>query len=308
MEQLNSTLKSTVKLAGNPSDNTTAMISKINQLMAPPIPVTAENAHIRIMYLASDSINAHGGRFPPDELHKLVKLIPGTPVLVGHRRDRLPIARSFNADYATDDDGVNWVRSYFYWMKDAEGAETLRLNIDSGIYTDCSLCFSYSFPECSICGEDMRRCPHMPLQSKNTGSDSTAFYYYRGVNKVIEVSLVYRGANWDTRITGLSENKNQNSKGIILTTGSGYGGFNIGIRCGGSFPLPVNHHYSCTILTKHTECRRRDYVFVDCSAFLQVSDGIPYLLYIEDSPLKGIYRFSRVKSGNGYHLIIHRED
>jgi hypothetical protein len=53
------------------------------------------------------------------------------------------------------------------------------------------------FPECSICGKDIRACGHQPFQSYSIGDkkgDNVAHFNYRQIDRVLETSLVYRGA------------------------------------------------------------------------------------------------------------------
>ncbi|MBD3233143.1 MAG: hypothetical protein GF315_05410 [candidate division Zixibacteria bacterium] len=237
-------------------------------------------------------------------MRKLVELLPNSPVMVGHRRDKLPIARCFHSDLVTDGDGAEWVRAFIYWTKDTEGAETLRLNIDSGIYKECSLCFSYTTPECSRCGNDIRGCPHNPMTGAN-GDSSDPFYYYRGVNNVVEISLVYRGANFGTRITGLSDNNRYH--GIHLIADSRYGAFDICINTGDVGKPELERDYHCQVFEKHDSENRKMFCTVHCSSYVDITDGIPNMLFVEDSPLRGMYRFSRIKREGKYQLIIRRE-
>ncbi|MGH8016319.1 MAG: hypothetical protein ACREBV_09025, partial [Candidatus Zixiibacteriota bacterium] len=131
----------------------------------------------------------------------LASLLTDSPVLIGHRKDKLPIGRNFHS-VLINKDGRPWVKSYFYWLKSADGAESLKENIDGGIYKECSIGFTYFFPECSVCGEDIRRCDHQPLQKIiNGGAESVIHFNYRKIERVLETSLVYRGALPDTRVT-----------------------------------------------------------------------------------------------------------
>mgnify|MGYP001492291960 CR=1 FL=1 len=143
----------------NVSDDLTILI---NQNINPPEPVSACEIFVRAMYVVSDEINSFGGRFPADEHARLALLLIDSPVLVGHRKDKLPIGRNFYATHVVKD-GRQWIKCFFYWLKSSEGAESLRENIDGGIYKECSIGFTYLFPECSECGEDIRRCDHVPL-------------------------------------------------------------------------------------------------------------------------------------------------
>lgn len=167
-------------------------VELINTNINPPVPVEASDVIIRAMYIISDAVNSFGGRFDRADLPAIAKLFIDSPVLVGHDRSGLPVARNFWAE-AVEKGGRLWIKSYFYWLKQAEGALKLKLNIDSGIYKECSVSFTYSLPECSACGNDIRYCGH--LISKDI------FFYYRGVEKILETSLVYRGSIPGTSIT-----------------------------------------------------------------------------------------------------------
>ena len=183
----------------------------INQNIRPPEPVSASDIFVRAMYVVSDEINSFGGRFPADEHVRLAALLIDSPVLVGHRKDKLPIGRNFHTTHVTKD-GRQWIKCFFYWLKSTEGAESLRENIDGGIYKECSIGFTYLFPECSVCGEDIRRCDHEPLNKIATGGkESTVHFNYRKIERVLETSLVYRGALPDTSVTKeLHDSKNAN--------------------------------------------------------------------------------------------------
>ena len=178
------------------------LVPLINSHIKPPVPVEKNKIFIRAMFLVSDEVNSYGGCFPSDEHPKLASLLIDTPVLIGHKKDKLPIARNFKADLVTKD-GTHWIKAWFYWLKSSEKAFSLKENIDHGIYKECSIGFSFEFPECSICGEDMRRCQHIPFKSypDKEGKQVQAYFNYRKINKVLETSLVYRGATPNTSIS-----------------------------------------------------------------------------------------------------------
>ena len=125
------------------------MIDLINRNVSPPTAVGPEDVYVRAMYVVSEGVNSYGGCFPVDEHDRLVSLLTDSPVMIGHRRDKLPIARTFYATRVLRD-GEHWVKSYFYWLRSAEGTASLKENIDGGIYKECSLEFTYCLPECSI--------------------------------------------------------------------------------------------------------------------------------------------------------------
>ncbi len=184
-----------------PRPTAESLANEINQVIAPPVPVTAESIHIRAMEVVSDAINEHGGRFSADEFGKLCELIIDSPVLVAHNKRQLPVARNFKAEVIHRDDH-EWVKVWFYWPKDATGAEDLAARIDSGVLREVSIGFEFTRPECSVCGADMRTCDHQPFTDYQhpDGQTRTAHFIYRGLVRVLETSLVYRGATPGTRI------------------------------------------------------------------------------------------------------------
>jgi hypothetical protein len=174
---------------------------EINRVIRPPSEVSAEDIYVRAIYLVSDRVNSYGGRFPQDELENLCRLIIDSPVLVGHNKTGLPIARNFKAE-VINGESESWVKVWFYWLKKSEGSRALLANIDGGIYKEGSIGFIFSLPECSICGEDIRNCVHVPLKEYGpAGNQKLCHYNYRKIEKVLETSLVFRGANPDTRAT-----------------------------------------------------------------------------------------------------------
>ena len=175
----------------------TKLVGLINNNVNPPTPVSRDDVHIRALYIVSDEINSYGGCFPANEHTRLAELLVDSPVMVGHRKDRLPIGRNFHASVVRRGNR-SWVKSYFYWLKSAHGAENLRENIDGGIYKECSIAFTYCMPECSVCGRDIRVCPHEP--SRPDTDLPPCHFNYRHIERVLETSLVYRGAIPNTRI------------------------------------------------------------------------------------------------------------
>jgi len=181
------------------------LIELINDNINPPRLLTEQDVHIRAMHVVSDEVNSFGGRFAPDEHNVLAALLIDSPVLVGHRKDRLPIARTFHAENIMIE-GRPWVKSYFYWLSQAAGAETLRENLDGGVYKECSVGFTYRLPECSVCGQDIRTCEHQPLADYEIDGEAHCCHFnYRQIDRVLETSLVYRGAVPNTAVVKASE-------------------------------------------------------------------------------------------------------
>jgi hypothetical protein len=170
------------------------LVLLINSRIKPPQPVSKEAIFIRTMFLVSDQVNSYGGRFPLEELQQLATLVIDSPVMVGHTKEKLPIARNFKAE-VVQRNGRNWVKVWFYWLRSSRDALSLKENIDHGIYKECSLGFVFEFPECSICGQDMRKCPHVPFKTYEIhDGEKEAYFNYRNIVRVLETSLVYRGA------------------------------------------------------------------------------------------------------------------
>jgi hypothetical protein len=183
----------------NPNRRKAFLIDKINEIIKPPRQATENNVNIRAMYLLNDLVNAHGGRFDREEFSALCRLILDTPVMIGHNRAEAPLARTFHAELE-EKEGVLWLKSYFYWPRREESAADEMLEkIDSGILKECSISFVYTFPECSVCGEDMRKCPHeIDLSSDENRKQ---YFYYKGIREVLETSLVYKGSVKGTFVT-----------------------------------------------------------------------------------------------------------
>ena len=165
----------------------------INSLPNPPlVPVTSRDVYIRRCRLAGDAVDAGFGRFRMEDLATLLDMVQGAPALIGHRKDTLGVARFFGGDIQRDEhSGISYIVPQFYWMKSHSASEDLRVNIDGGIYSEASLGFTFRRPTCAVCGEDIRRCEHVPGRMYE---DQLCFFYYDEIVKVTEGSLVYRGA------------------------------------------------------------------------------------------------------------------
>lgn len=227
--------------AATASAPTDEMIALINTRVHPPAPVQAANVHIRSVRLVSDEINDHGGCFPADEHARLCELVIDSPVLIGHDRSRLPVARNFAARRVTDGDR-QWVTVWFYWMRGPEG-DRLAAGIDGGVVKEGSIGFEFRRPQCSICRCDIRRCEHVPGQryTGDTGVTRLAYYEYRDIIRVLETSLVYRGANPGTRLG--------NDPVFCKTADTPEGMFGVVL---GAAPLPSGSH-RCVIARRDAD-------------------------------------------------------
>jgi len=168
-------------------------IQLIKALKNPPLmDLSPDDVYIRRVRLAGDRTDAYGGRFRSTDLPKLLKLTQGLPLLIGHRKDTVGVARFFNGG-VENYDGFNYIVPRFYWLKKHSGAEDLRLSIDGGIVAEASISFSFKKPTCSVCEEDIRTCIHQVGKTYMNTSEP-CFYYYDEIVRVNEGSLVYQGA------------------------------------------------------------------------------------------------------------------
>jgi hypothetical protein len=179
----------------HPEERIDFLVSKINRNIKPPRKATIDNVNIRVMYLLNDLVNSHGGRFRRADLVSLSRLIIDTPVLIGHDRSAAPLARNFHAELEQKGK-ILWLKSYFYWPRSNDGeSDQLLEKIDSGILKECSISFVYTTPECSVCGQDIRNCPHQADAKNGT------HFIYKGITQVLETSLVYKGSVKGTYVT-----------------------------------------------------------------------------------------------------------
>ncbi|MBZ0266163.1 hypothetical protein K8I28_16015 [bacterium] len=178
-------------LIRDPCPVTDEHLIAIQSLPNPPlVDLKKEELIVRRCRLASDQIDSRFGRFRSDDLPRLLELVNGAPVLIGHDRRTLGVARFFGGEVQKRGDST-WILPLFYWHKEHSQAEDLRVMIDSGVYSEASIAFLYQKPTCSICGNDLRQCSHWPGRKYD---GKLAFYWYDEIERVTEGSLVYRGA------------------------------------------------------------------------------------------------------------------
>ena len=179
-------------------------MESINRLA--PAPLRADQVYVRSMFLCSTQpCQTDGCQFSRSALEQIAKLVIGQSVLTGHNRSSLPLARFYKAavierDSAGNKEPVYFVRAWFYWLRETSGAKDLLLNIDGGIYREVSLAWKYNAWRCSICNEENGRCGH------SVGEVYDGQKCYRVIDRVTDVlegSLVYKGADRDTHLSGI---------------------------------------------------------------------------------------------------------
>jgi hypothetical protein len=179
-----------LKEAGMISDEDVRLINSLKN--PPPVPVSEKDVFVRRCRLAGNAVDAYYGRFRTADLKKLLSLVQGAPMLVGHDKRSLGIARFFNGTIEQHE-GVDYIVPKFYWLRGHSSSDDLRVAIDGGLYNEASISFAYETPTCSICGDDIRNCEHLPGAPTEKEGEKV-FYYYDNVVAVMEGSLVYRGA------------------------------------------------------------------------------------------------------------------
>jgi hypothetical protein len=198
-------------------------INLIKNLKNPPlVELKPDDIYIRKVRLAGDRIDAYGGRFRSEDLPGLLKLTEGLPLLIGHRKDTLGVARFFNGGIENHDE-AHYIVPRFYWLKKHSAAEDLKLSIDGGLVTQASISFSFRKPTCSICGEDIRTCAHQVGKTYPEAAEP-CFYYYDDIVRVNEGSLVYKGAEPGTgmELSGSNPNFDPSDKIRIRFRGKDY--------------------------------------------------------------------------------------
>jgi hypothetical protein len=166
-------------------------LDEIRGLPNPPlVKLVLDDIHVRRCRLAGDRVDAHGGCFRTADLDKVLRLAHGAPALIGHDRRSPAVARFFGGSIESFG-GARYIVPKFYWPRHHSAAEDLRWQIDTGILSEASIAFTFEQATCSICSRDIRECEH------EIGKDydgKVCFYYYDGVERVLEGSFVYRGA------------------------------------------------------------------------------------------------------------------
>lgn len=172
-------------------------VELINALSNPPlVPLTEQDIHVRRCRLAGDAVDSQFGCFRSHDLPKLLALTQGAPALIGHDRQKIAVARFFGGSVETYQ-GHHYIVPKFYWPRAHSGAEDFRVLLDCGIITEASIAFTFEKPACSICGGDIRECEHEPGGFYGL---KLCHYYYEKIERVLEGSFVYRGAEPGTGI------------------------------------------------------------------------------------------------------------
>lgn len=153
-------------------------------------PLSSEEYVIFTLDLCHNQLDKHYSRFPNDELEKINRFVLGRPLMERHDlRGSLPRGIFFKSNIVIEGDRV-LVRPKVYVLR-LDDNKSFIANIEGGIYRETSIGFTFTYPECSICGKDIRKCVHVPGREYEGVS---CFYWLRGVQEVLEGSVVACGS------------------------------------------------------------------------------------------------------------------
>lgn len=181
-------------------------IKAINGLSSGPLrPLSSEDVYVREMRLVGDQLTSYYSRFRERDLSKVAASTQGRTMLFGHDKTHPGQGRFFIAEpRVLDGGGGKMVYARFYWPRGRSDAEDLRVNIDTGVYHECSVSFQFRRPTCSVCGNDIRdyaKCQHFPGRTYDIVSRDgkkekrLCFYWIDEFVTVLEGSIVYMGAH-----------------------------------------------------------------------------------------------------------------
>lgn len=163
--------------------------------------VTADEFVVRGMMVANTQRDYYYSRFSRESLVEAADLLVGAPVMYGHNYSSQPVGRIFDAkvtrvenpDLAPQDQ--HWLEALYYVPRDADGEAHIR-RVDLGISREVSFGWRCMGQECSVCGNAIHRCPHVPGDIY----DERGFceYEFSGITAALEVSHVFRGGQKDT--------------------------------------------------------------------------------------------------------------
>ncbi len=153
-------------------------------------PLTEDEFVVFSLDLCHNQVDRHHSRFPEEELEAINRMVPGRPLMERHDlRGSLPRGTFFRSALHRDEDRVS-VRPDVYVLRTRDNEDFI-LNIEGGVYRETSIGFSFRFPECTVCGRDLRTCDHVPGRMYG---DAECNYVMRGVLEVIEGSVVPSGS------------------------------------------------------------------------------------------------------------------
>lgn len=182
-----------------------------------------KDLNVKSMWLCNDIIDSYYSRFNAKTLRVLAEKVVGQSVLIGHNKNSLPIGRFFKAEVVKREDGHEWLRTWFYWPKnltfvDGFTSEDLLIGIESGLYMEVSISWSYQKALCSVCNGDIRSCDHIPgKEYAIDGVVKLCWYETDDIETVLEGSFVFKGGQYGTSVAEESRNKLTQERNKIIS-------------------------------------------------------------------------------------------
>lgn len=175
-------------------------LGKIQELAARE--VTPDEFSIRGMELCNDERDYYYSRFSREALQEIVELLPGAPVMRGHNYESLPVGVFFDARLKKREAGPGrpkrggTVVEALYLLPNDDEGERMRNRIDLGIQREVSIGWRCAGADCSVCGDHIYACPHVPgdIYRKH----GICEFQFSGITNVLEGSMVFRGGQKDT--------------------------------------------------------------------------------------------------------------
>ncbi len=210
-------------VAGALGDPDPKDVEAVNGLSSGPlVELKVEDIFVREMRLVGDELTSFFSRFRTPVLSEVAHSTIGKTMLFGHDKSDAGRGRFFRSDVRRLEsrslDGgetAHMTFARFYWPRERSDAEDLRVNIDAGVYHECSLSFQFKKPTCSICGYDIRnyaKCVHWPGRTYRivsgdgkTREDRLCWYWIDEFVQVMEGSIVYLGAHPNTGFGSLEQ-------------------------------------------------------------------------------------------------------
>lgn len=140
-------------------------------------------------------------------LSQISKLLPGAPMMIGHRMDKAPWGRTFSAEVMPKMAGYSGaVLHNKYWFLNDEEGNGIARKIDGGIWSEGSISYWFKEMRCSICHKPMMRslfgahsrCGHK-VGEKDPETGQICYWYPHVIKKVAETSYVFAGAYTKTK-------------------------------------------------------------------------------------------------------------
>lgn len=221
---------------GKPNDDDLAFINAL-QKKRKKRHLADDEVLVSPLRLTGNQLTSIYTKFKDADMYQLAAKTPGIPLLFGHDTSGAPLGTFYYAEVAKDGDGKLWLDTRIYVLNDENGRSLIR-NIETGVYNEASIGWTYTLAECSVCGKDYfskfyglyeasgkdsavwaklseeaklfvmeassqeeeKVCEHYVGQEYD---GKECFVYTTGELTPLEGSIVYKGAHPDTNVGGI---------------------------------------------------------------------------------------------------------